>query len=434
MAGDEDSSWFGRLDDSNTSSRPGPSGVHDDRFIALFPQDSWNTRDRVLESVPDATTYRMLPFALFEGDRSLAEQVAALQGVMSVFKAPRGSKTSETLVEGFDRLAEKEFLQRNLEPGEQEVIGGSKGPPPTQPALMPVVNFSVGPVSDAYVSRREDPVNLATLTLADNQLVVVAAGNSGAADVETVSAWAEPDWVLSVGGTADRAGTTLAPKSSRGVAGQPQSGPDVVAYGASGLDETRTGTSYAAPRVTELAMLLAAVVLQVRRIWLTVLGNQPPGIELVGAGFVDVGFDAFGRSYEPVVGLPPAGLDEQACLECFEVASGAGVETNVIGSPQLLRRLLIASARPIPGYAAHEVGAGFLDRDVVLDWLAARNGLDVLGWFTSEPVDADHPAAAELARRHPFDRDSLAGLHSAVVNTWPLWCYDYRTRQLGHQP
>ena len=53
---------------------------------------------------------------------------------------------------------------------------------------MPVVNFSVGPVSDAYVSRREDPVNLATLTLADNQLVVVAAGNSGAADVETVSA------------------------------------------------------------------------------------------------------------------------------------------------------------------------------------------------------------------------------------------------------
>src|SRR5207247_823644 len=88
------------------------------------------------------------------------------------------------------------------------------------PAIMPVVNLSLGPTSTAYPAHPADPINFASWVMSSRQLCIFAAGNHGAArETETMSAWAEMPWVLAVGATADAVGATLATYSSRGVPG-----------------------------------------------------------------------------------------------------------------------------------------------------------------------------------------------------------------------
>jgi hypothetical protein len=411
-----------------------PEGVLTDRFVALIDPTSDDAKNRLRSLSPEVVVYFTLPMAVFTGTQEFARTVAAIPGVNMVAYAPVGSIESETLVHGFDILATYALAQRLSPPGTPDIYGGAVvGDVVTKPALMPVINFSVGPVSSRFPHRVDDPVNLATLSIAHEQLVVVAAGNEGPEQGETMSAWAESEWVLAVGGTSDRAGTLLAETSSRGVAERPSSGPDVVAYGASELNEALTGTSFAAPRVVRLAMLVSAAILQLRRPWLASLGAVVQGTELVGSGFIDVDYEALVRQFAKRDGLPPVGLQESDARECFDIVLRSGVELPVVGDPRLVRRILIQAARPIPGYGEHEVGAGFLDDEIVIRWLASRTGSEMVRWFDAAG-SVDSSTHEQLAALQPFDEAGLGALLNAVVVSGPMWLYDYQLRRLGKIP
>ena len=135
---------------------------------------------------------------------------------------------------------------------------------PTDAMLLPVVNLSLGPQSILFPVDLGDAVQASTWYLSRACLVVAAAGNSGTIrGTETMSAWAQPPWVMAVG----RRQMTRADKCSQasiqdvGVPEVSDSGPDVVAWGRSFIDPTRKGTSFAAPRVSYSALRCAAAIL-----------------------------------------------------------------------------------------------------------------------------------------------------------------------------
>ena len=427
--------WYAPLDDRFVATDEDlPEGVHSDRFLALLARGEPGPRDRVCELATSAIAYQAVPIVPFSGDRKLATRVAGIPGVAAVVHAPVGSVDSETLVEGFDRLIGLALTQQYSTSGTFEVVGGEEAAAePTSPALMPVINFSVGPKSTRYPLRPDDPVNLATLAASGQQLVVAAAGNAGAGQEETMSAWAQPDWVLSVGGSVDADGTELAEKSSRGVAGNPESGPDVIAHGVSDLNAAEKGTSFAAPRVAFLAIAATAALLQLRRCWLEATGQTVRGIQLVGTGFVDCDFPS-GARIRQAPGLPVVGIDQTAAADAIEIAQRAGTALHVQGRPQLLRSMILASARPMPGYGPHEVGAGFVDASGFEAWLAARTGLDLVEWFATDGSELDDGAKEELLALRLFDPSTIPELFRAVLGTRPTWMYDYATRELTRIP
>lgn len=376
------------------------------------------------ELVTDLHAYATLPFVLFRGDPAVANAVNELPGVSGVAPAVEGAWACETLVRGFDLLGQVFMIQQST-PGGVDVVGGSVSLPATAPALIPVINMSIGPSSHRYPFIATDPINLATQALAANMLVVAAAGNDGPGTRETVSAWAEPSWVVSVGATADPAGERLLASSSRGVRNDPQSGPDVVAYGASALDQSRFGTSFAAPRVTFCAMVIAAVYLHVQQAWNRVIGMPEQGISLVGYGIIDEGFPA-GRPMVPADGLGQSVIATSTLVDALAAVRATQPSFSVHGSPTMLRRLLLAAARPIDGVSSHQVGAGFLSQELVVDYLASSSIGDVIGWFAD--VNSTHVSSG--ADRPAFDRSGLESLVNEVDLTYPTWRYDHQTREL----
>ena len=102
-------------------------------------------------------------------------------------------------------------------------------------------------------------------------------------------------WVIAVGATRDPEGMELASYSSVGTAGIDESGPDVVAWGASAVDPSVVGTSFAAPRVASLCLVLYTAMLQLQTAISTFeRGNPIEGIRLAGIGLVDSPFGAGG--------------------------------------------------------------------------------------------------------------------------------------------
>ena len=126
---------------------------------------------------------------------------------------------------------------------------------------------------------RGAPVPVATEVASRQMLVIVAAGNGGERDdlTDTRSPWARAEWVLPVGATEDEAGLRIASYSGRGA-----EGPQLVAWGASGLDESVIGTSFAAPRVTREALVLAACLHTLVHAVGLQRGDEVRGIPLVG--------------------------------------------------------------------------------------------------------------------------------------------------------
>lgn len=422
------------------------------RFVAVVDEGGGPTAaGEVDRLVADAHHHRFLPFIIFRAEEATARRVARVSGVVAVIAVPADALDTAGVVDGIDVLLGVASAQRVgnpimdlyggtaaadpypvLRPGTPPTIGEDEGLSlATAPAAMVAVNLSFGPTSTAYRTAREDPVNLATLALAQDQLVVVAAGNAGTGPQETMSAWAEVDWVLAVGATEDDAGRRLAPSSSRGVADRPGSGPDLVAYGASALDASMTGTSFAAPRVTFLALLVAAALLQLRRAW---PGAAPSneGVRLVGAGILDSGFTDLDREVVPAPALPILGPDPDAVARVADVVADAEARVDVRGTPDGVRRILVGSARAVPDRGPHEVGAGFVDQDGVLARLAALTGADAADLLATGPLG--EAAKVELGRHRVFDPDQLALLAGVVQVTSPVWAFDYASQQLGRVP
>lgn len=428
------------------------------RYVAAVDRDAApGVADAIGSAVADIRPYRHLPMVAFDSDEPTARRVAELPGVMAVVPVPPDVMDADNLIKGLDVILGIADAQRLGIPT-IDLYGGTvaedpypalrPGSPPvfdtdpsvslvTPPAAMVAVNLSLGPRSPSYGTTAADPVNLATLALSHQQLVVMAAGNEGSGPRETMSAWAEMPWVLAVGATADPEGRELAPYSSRGVPGSPESGPDLVAYGESTYRESTLeprpspGTSFAAPAVTGLALIAAAAALQLRHCW---PGARDPseGIRLVGIGFVDKEFEELRREVVPAAALPVVGPDPDAVASVASIVAENGLAVGVRGTPEVVRRLVVGAARPMPGHGPHEVGAGFVSGPLLLSHLTSLTGADVVALFSADPLPAS--VAAELARRRVFDPEALELLAAVAHKTAPHWAYDFRTGWLGRVP
>lgn len=142
------------------------------------------------------------------------------------------------------------FSVGGVEPGQEYPYAWDGPRGTTAPAAVcAAVNMSLAPPGDHLLeSRPDDAVNHATRYLSRWAVPVLPAGNNHFPDAafETVSPWAEPEWVLCVGATSDPAGEREWPHSARGSEGRPDVMPDVLAWGQDGLDEKGFGMSFAA--------------------------------------------------------------------------------------------------------------------------------------------------------------------------------------------
>lgn len=297
---------------------------------------------------------------------------------------------------------------------------------PTPPALVPVVNLSLGTTAVGHPTASNDVVNLATAAASGHVLVVVAAGNCGEQPGDSMSAWARPAWVLSVGATDDEAGTRVAGYSS---AGDP--GPDVVALGSSGLDPERKGTSFAAPRVTFLARLVVAALCQLGRQVRVALGEDDHGVPAIGSGIIDEFGDEIWwerPSATAFQALPLVGVLPEVAAEVAQATAG---RLRISVTPALMRHVLLTSARPVPGAPVSEVGAGFVDVDLVVDRLAAVTGAELWEWFGD---GGEPPPGSEWADLLPFDASGLHLLASVVADTGPTVKFDVRSGRWATLP
>jgi hypothetical protein len=290
----------------------------------------------------------------------------------------------------------------------------------TPPALLPVVNMSLGTVSVGFPTAANDIVNLATAAASSRVLVVVAAGNCGERDGDSMSAWARPQWVLSVGAVDDEDGTKIASYSSRG-----DPGPDLVAVGRSELDPRKRGTSFAAPRVTFLARLVVAAFCELGREVMVAQGHAPMGVPSIGYGIVDDFGDEIWwerTSSTAFQALPLVGV---RAPDVAKLVGNTAEALTVRNTPAVVREVLISSARPVPGASVEEAGAGFVNLDIVIERLAAITGEEVWRWFGTGPT----PAGARLGDLRLFDAAGLRDLASVLNITGPIVKFDYRT---GH--
>ena len=459
--------WFGAMDAAPIDCLPRNVAwtTLPTRYLAVLRDrdPASATRASIVELLgAHALMYASVPLVEMECAEELARQIAALPGVELVLPALENVDSTRAVAIGLDLLASYGELQR-AGAAEGSVIGGRTederpGYPivactddrvditadpsirwPTEAAIMPVINLSLGTKPIDYPFLLNDIVNLATYGLgsAGVQLVVMSAGNGGstASGRESMSAWAQAPWVLSVGATSDAEGTTLAGYSGRGVSGDPQSGPDLVAWGRSEIAPHPIGTSFAAPRVTYCAMICAAAILELRHGVQVATNQQIEGVRLVGAGFIDswgtaIWADPFPRM--PVPALPVIGLQMDGIAQVARVATTHGIELDVRGSAGMLRALLLAAAQPVAEYGPHEVGAGFVSAEIVLDHLATLTGAEVLEMFGAAALTDE--VRAEASRFHVFDRGQLGTLAQIVAATSPQWRYDWRRQRVGARP
>lgn len=196
------------------------------------------------------------------------------------------------------------------------------------------ITMSLGsPIVDASKYSADEPVNRATWVASERgYTVVLPAGNRGEDGDDTMSLWARSDWVVSAAAANDAG--QIEPYSSRAVVGDARLHPTLAAEGVQPTSGA-LGTSFAAPRVADIAFSLIGFTLALAR-----------------AAAIDE------RQLRPQV-------------------------------PRIVRSLLTGMARLIPGASMHEAGAGLVSltildefyRELTLERLCAlwppfRNTID----------------------------------------------------------
>ncbi len=284
------------------------------------------------------------------------------------------------------------------------------------PAIMPVVNLSLGPNGDEYFGAG-DPLTIAQLAVSGTHLLVVAAGNTNGRPAQP---WARAATVISVGATEDKAGKRLATYSPIGRNDDVRSGPDVVAYGASPF-EGEPGTSFAAPRVATLAAICQAAIAQLQRIWAVCSGRPNAGVPLVGVGMVDQNLHN-SRPRLDLPGLPFVGVKEMEVRENFSALIDAEVSLRFEIKHEPLKSTIVNSARKMKGYSETEVGAGFVSLDGLIGWLCDRNLAEIIDSWSQANLPVEF--GTQLGKTQPFDPVGLKTLADVVIKSRPVWLYD----------
>jgi hypothetical protein len=313
-------------------------------------------------------------------------------------------------------------------PGEQISFDASQHYETSQGHLA-AINMSLGPSDPRTPFVPFDPLNIATLTAAQETLPVVAAGNDSQRvdGRETMSAWAEAPWVVAVGATSDPQGRQLANYSSVGSPSVPESGPDLVAYGISEVDDDMPGTSFAAPKVARFAGMLASMVLTLRHEAQRATGGPVAGIPRVAVGIIDVGIH---HPADPlrIPSLPSFGVNRKNLKEVVTALRKGGAELVVEPTPAILSQLLLWAAAPMSGYASFEVGAGFVSNERIEELVQALDG-ERFGWLFASPRPGSK-ALAEFRGLQLFE----PGLASELVGFWQraltVWAIDLESFEL----
>lgn len=269
------------------------------------------------------------------------------------------------------------------------------------------------------ILEEDDVLAAATRAASRTMTVVVPVGNAGrrlAAD--TRSAVAKLPWTLAVGATMDPEGTRLDPRSGKGPAGG--DGPFVCAFGTSKHREPRTGTSFAAPRVSRELLVLTGFLLT---LYALAEDEVRVGVPLCGLGFVDEGMPPPTPDVLPIPAYPiGAGIDAGRLNDALASLRDLGVQLEPPPSLDVAVCALARSARPIPGYRRNEVGHGFVNEETTLEYLTRFDGTELAELHGAQLGDGS---------RQPVLRRALTdGQLDRAVATWVrgavrvYWDYD----------
>jgi hypothetical protein len=333
------------------------------------------------------------------------------------------------------------------------------------PAICAAVNLSLTPPDDLERTLPGDAVNHATQALSDFSVPVVAAGNHHGAHHgdETMSPWSEPDWVLSVGATADEAGETEWAHSARGSARSPGVGPDVLTWGqhpdvvpprpaaepagsaaaaatpvgseVAGPGEDGFGTASAAARISVLTALTSAWLLQVAAN-IDRIAGRPYGVPLVGVAVIDRRLaerppppPEWELPALPVLATNPTAFDALPERTAQQLAH----YLTDVGGPHAARAVLLAAAETTSPQSVVDLSApsltpprlaGFLDGLTVSALLGHLFAADADG----EPVVSD--GGAPLFP--PGTAQRLMGFVGATMPVWE-WGIDQRVARMRHR-
>ncbi len=452
--------WYGRLDvDASASFSPPQEAtqtwcvVLDSLFklAEIGPaavESLLETRAIVARQFSTAKVFDFLPIAIVEGTLDDVNTLGTLPHFYTAIPMTLALREYSALFTGLDALmsqtAHQRYAWQNViadgnELPHPDYIGGlypAKTYPtlfsssPTEqrivpPAWMAVLNISLGPKMQQNAF---NPILLTLGQLRISHLIVVAAGNDGADN--TMNSWAPASvpGILRVGATDDAAGEVLADYSSRGVAGKANSGPDLVSYGGA-PGGGAPGTSFAAPRIARLGCIAFALQWQVRHIRNEMTGRAGLGIPLIGWGLLDTAGRGLGAipARTDVPALPIVGPNVAAWQQAFIQLGRLGMTVDLSFNSAMLGAMLVDAAQPMPGYAEHEVGAGFLNRELFMRHFSRLSVGDYLAYLL--PASSLQQLSDELKSLAAFDPKGLEYIATAVDVTRPTWFFDYYKKQ-----
>ena len=394
---------------------------------------------------PRAFRFKMLPFVALEGGHPWASS------------PPNGArltpftKTSYSLAWAINReLLEAHHLARTFAPNGNRWVLGEKGTP-SYPILesangmgiqmLPLIeNVRIAhpcamslslQLRQGRILADDDILSITTRVASRSMPLLVAAGNWGIYGEGSLSPLAKLPWTIAVGATKDAAGTERLPESSVGVRGSDlRSGVSVVAYGENTFVPGTFGTSYAVPRVVAEVLTLTAFVLQMRQVDFTRRTGRLGGIPLLLWFNVDTGFAGYDPQPSlPLPMIPRAGVDRSSVLEVIEILQSFGGSPDIEPKSEVVRRMLIESARPMPGLDSSEVGAGFVSSEGTLEYLRNFNGRNFVELFAAG-ASLDELTLLRLSRIGLADSATLEALEEIVNRSMLRYSIDFRTGRI----
>jgi hypothetical protein len=264
-----------------------------------------------------------------------------------------------------------------------KAIGKSINEPNT-----PLINISLSPPPELLPApfRPNEPINLATkIASRNNKLILFAAGNGGPNE-DSLNPWALAPWVVCVG-AASEDGKTLASFSARGRRDDPIYRPTIVAPGLD-LEITFTpedvptlkeevkysanGTSFATPLAAQVAQQIIYFLNNLRR-------------DILSSKDVEDNRELrFAQIYGYKQGNP---VDDRILKHrlagSIDISNGIRCAYYPVNpSPYVVKQIMMDMALEVPGYEAHEVGAGFVSPGLAAHCFD-RFGF---GWLLAETI------------------------------------------------